>query len=392
MEQFSELNVVVQKYGGSSVADLSGIQRVAARVVQTAQRGYRVVVVVSAMGNTTNELISLARSVSTNPKRRELDLLVSVGERVSMTLLAMAIEEQGWSAQSFTGSQSGIITDELHVSARILEIRPHRIIRALQEGRIVIIAGFQGVSRHGEVTTLGRGGSDATAVAMAAALGAEYCEICSDVSGVYNADPRVVQQAQKLDEISLDGALELSRAGAKVLQAEALAFAQKKNIQLYASATFAASGSGTRLPPGPPPQEVTAVAADDQLLWLVAPSLEHAECVKGAIRRCWSEENTTHLLVDMRNVHDLSVLPAGWQSRGRWASISLLGGAVSRDPEIVWKSVQLMEKHLMKMWWSEGALWTALIPVEEVKDAQRSLYEAFFPEDHHEGQRSKKNT
>ena len=169
--------IIVQKYGGSSVSDIESIQRVAHRIAQTVRSGWKVVVVVSAMGNTTDSLISLARMISSQPTRRELDLLISVGERISMTLLAMAVSQEGVKARSFTGSQSGIITDEQHVSATIVEVRPHRIQKALEDNCVAIIAGFQGMSRNKEVTTLGRGGSDATAVALTAALGAQVCEI-----------------------------------------------------------------------------------------------------------------------------------------------------------------------------------------------------------------------
>ena len=239
--------IVVQKYGGSSVADIAGIQTVAKRIVDTVREGWQVVVVVSAMGNTTNELLSLAKAVSSSPKRRELDLLVSVGERISMTLLAMAVEDMGVRAKSFTGSQSGIITDENHISATILAVRPFRIEKALKDGFVSIVAGFQGMSRKKEVTTLGRGGSDTTAVALAAALGAEFCEICSDVDGVYTADPRIVRDAKKLKEMSLKDAWVLSKHGAKVLQAAALEYALSQNIELCANATSQKIGSGTLL-------------------------------------------------------------------------------------------------------------------------------------------------
>ena len=232
------MSIVVQKYGGSSVADVARIRSVAARVVATVHAGHQVVVAVSAMGNTTSELLALARSVSSRPGRRELDLLISVGERVSMTLLAMAIQDLGIDAASFTGSQSGIITDERHVAARVLEVRPYRIREALDAGQVAIVAGFQGVSRAREVTTLGRGGTDTTAVVLAAALGAEYCEICSDVDGIYSADPRVVPQARKLDEMPLDGAIALGAAGSKVLLTDALEYARRHGVKLHAGATL----------------------------------------------------------------------------------------------------------------------------------------------------------
>ena len=183
------MSIVVQKYGGSSVADVSKMRKVAERVMQTKRLGHDVVVVVSAMGDTTDDLLMLAKRVSPNPERRELDMLLTAGERISMALLSIAIRELGGDAISFTGSQSGIITNDRHVDARIVEVRPFRVQDELARGRIVVIAGYQGVSYRREVTTLGRGGSDTTAVAMAAALGAEYCEICSDVDGVYTADP-----------------------------------------------------------------------------------------------------------------------------------------------------------------------------------------------------------
>ena len=195
------MGVVVQKYGGSSVADVQKLKQVAERIMRTRKQGHDVVVVVSAMGDTTDELLAMAKQVSPRPDRRELDMLLSAGERVSMALLSMAIRGLGGDAISFTGSQSGIITSDRHVDARIIEVRPFRVQDELARGKIVVIAGFQGVSYRKEVTTLGRGGSDTTAVAMAAALNADYCEICSDVDGVYSADPRVVTAAATSDDV-----------------------------------------------------------------------------------------------------------------------------------------------------------------------------------------------
>ena len=227
--------VVVQKYGGSSVADVTRIQQVAQRIMRTKAAGYDVAVVVSAMGDTTDELLALARKVSANPDRRELDMLLSAGERISMALLTMAIRELGGDAISFTGSQSGIITNDRHVDARIVEVRPFRVQDELARGRVVVIAGYQGVSYRREVTTLGRGGSDTTAVAMAAALGAEWCEICSDVDGVYTADPRVVPGAERVDTLTYEETQELAESGAKVLNAQAVEFAKEKGIAIYAA-------------------------------------------------------------------------------------------------------------------------------------------------------------
>ncbi len=235
-----ERPIVVQKYGGSSVADVERLGHVADRVAETA-RAHRVVVVVSAMGKTTDELYALARSVAPAPSRRELDMLLSCGERISMALLAMALEKRGLPAVSFTGSQSGIITNDRHSGARIIEVRPVRIEDELARGRVVIVAGFQGMSYKREITTLGRGGSDTTAVALAAALGASWCEICSDVDGVYSADPRVVPNARRIDEISYEEMAELALHGAKVLNAEAVAWAERANIEILARATRSAA-------------------------------------------------------------------------------------------------------------------------------------------------------
>jgi aspartate kinase len=229
--------IVVQKYGGSSVADVQKLRRVAERVMRTRQQGHEVVVVVSAMGDTTDDLLAMAKQVSENPDRRELDMLLTAGERISMALLSMAIRELGGDAISFTGSQSGIITNDRHVDARIIEVRPFRVQDELARGKVVVIAGFQGVSYRREVTTLGRGGSDTTAVAMAAALDADYCEICSDVDGVYSADPRVVATARRIRTLSYEETQELAESGAKVLNAQAVEFAKEKGIAIYARAT-----------------------------------------------------------------------------------------------------------------------------------------------------------
>jgi aspartate kinase len=229
--------VIVQKYGGSSVADVHKLKSVAARVMRTRDEGHQVVVVVSAMGDTTDDLLGMAKQVSANPDRRELDMLLSAGERISMALLSMAIRELGGDAISFTGSQSGIITNDRHVDARIIEVRPFRVQDEVARGKIVVVAGYQGVSYKKEVTTLGRGGSDTTAVAMAAALDAEYCEICSDVDGVYSADPRVVAGARRIPALSYEETQEMAESGAKVLNAQAVEFAKEKGIAIYARAT-----------------------------------------------------------------------------------------------------------------------------------------------------------
>jgi aspartate kinase len=239
-------NIVVQKYGGSSVADVDKLKQVAQRIVRTRRSGKKVVVVVSAMGKTTNQLLEKARAISPSPSRRELDMLLTCGEREAMALLSMAVAEEGFEAISFTGSQAGIMTNDRHSGARIVEVRPYRIEDELERGRIVIVAGFQGVSYKREITTLGRGGSDTTAVALAAALRADYCEICSDVEGIFTADPRIVSAAELLEAISHDEMLELAAQGAKVLHDAAVEVARRSDIALWARAT-AEDGGGTRI-------------------------------------------------------------------------------------------------------------------------------------------------
>jgi aspartate kinase len=233
------VGLVVQKYGGSSVADAEGIKRVAKRIVDTRRAGHDVVVAVSAMGDTTDELVDLAQQVSPLPPGRELDMLLTAGERISMALLAMAIANLGHQARSYTGSQAGVITDSSHGKARIIDVTPGRIRSALDEGAIVIVAGFQGVSQDTkEITTLGRGGTDTTAVALAAALGAEVCEIYTDVDGVFSADPRIVPTARRLPRISYEEMLEMAACGAKVLHLRCVEYARRYNIPVHVRSSF----------------------------------------------------------------------------------------------------------------------------------------------------------
>ena len=231
--------LVVQKYGGSSVADADGIKRVAQRIVAARKAGNSVVVVVSAMGDTTDELRDLANQVSPAPPGRELDMLLTAGERISMALLAMAIANLGLEARSFTGSQAGVITDSTHGKARIIDITPGRIQAALDDGSIPIVAGFQGVSQTTkDITTLGRGASDTTAVALAAALGADYCEIFTDVDGVFTADPRIVPGARRLPRISYEEMLEMAACGAKVLMLRCVEYARRYQMPIHVRSSF----------------------------------------------------------------------------------------------------------------------------------------------------------
>jgi len=229
---------VVMKFGGTSVGDTEKLKSVARRLVTAREQGNRVVGVLSAMGQTTDELVALAGQISERPHPRELDMLVSVGERISCALAAMAIHDLGHEAISLTGSQAGIVTDTVHGKAKIVEVRAKRIHEALDEGKIVLVAGFQGVSTAFEVTTLGRGGTDLTAAAVAAALGADACEIYTDVEGVYTADPRIVPSARKLHAVSYDEMLEMAASGAKVLQLRSVEFARNHGVKLHVRSTF----------------------------------------------------------------------------------------------------------------------------------------------------------
>ncbi|MFP5347577.1 MAG: aspartate kinase [Actinomycetes bacterium] len=233
------MGLVVQKYGGSSVSDAEGIKRVAKRIVDTRKAGNDVVVVVSAMGDTTDELLDLAEQVSPLPPGRELDMLLTAGERISMALLAMAIANLGHEARSFTGSQAGVITDSVHGRARIIDVTPGRISQAIKDGAIAIVAGFQGVSQESkDITTLGRGGSDTTAVALASALDADVCEIYTDVDGVFTADPRIVPTARRLETLTYEEMLELAACGAKVLMLRCVEYGRRSGVPIHVRSSF----------------------------------------------------------------------------------------------------------------------------------------------------------
>jgi aspartate kinase len=238
--------LIVQKFGGSSVANVERIQNVAKRVVSYKKKGFDLVVVVSALGDTTDELITLAHEINTEPSEREMDMLLSTGEQISVSLLAMAIHKLGYEAISFTGAQVGIITDAIHTRARILKINADRIKEALTQGKIVIVAGFQGVTLNQDITTLGRGGSDLTAVALAKELNASECEIYTDVEGVYTTDPRIELKAKKLNEITYDEMLEMASLGAQVMQSRSIEVAKKFNVPIHVRSSFSGN-PGTRI-------------------------------------------------------------------------------------------------------------------------------------------------
>jgi aspartate kinase len=345
--------IVVQKYGGSSVADTQRIRKVAQRIADTRRQGNQVCVVVSAMGTTTNDLLAKAREITAAPSRRELDMLLTCGERAAMALLSMAVHELGYEAVSLTGSQSGIITNDRHSGARIIEVRPVRVLDELERGRVVIVAGFQGVSYKREITTLGRGGSDTTAVALAAALGAERCEICSDVDGVYTADPRIVSAAELLDAISHDQMLELAAHGAKVLHAEAVEAARRFGVALYARAT-SGGGEGTRIdvPDGAVrANRVSGVTGHKNLVRLrargpqaTAALLAVAQEEKLPIQALAGETDRAELVLALDDVPDWSAVRE--RARGRVAELVVQEGlgAVSVAGDFAGRDASLVER------------------------------------------------
>ncbi len=320
--------IVVQKYGGSSMADVQKMQKVADRIAATKAAGRDVVVVVSAMGDTTDDLLALAKQVSESPARRELDMLLSAGERISMALLSMALNARGVPAVSFTGSQSGIVTNDSHTNARIVEVRPFRVQDELARGKVVIVAGYQGVSYRRDVTTLGRGGSDTTAVALAAALDAD-CEIYSDVEGVYTADPRVVPDARRLAELGYEEMQELAESGAKVLNAQAVEFAKERGIAIYARATRGGGETVVRKSPPRAPGRVVGVASESGLVVVTTgdhgPGLlmdvlahldERQATGKQLLFQEWpSRGGSGSLVLSLENIHDFPALRREVSSR-----------------------------------------------------------------------------
>jgi aspartate kinase len=395
------MSVVVQKYGGTSVADAQKLRQVAERVMRTRNHGHQVVVVVSAMGNTTDELLAMAKQISANPERRELDMLLSAGERISMALLSMAIRELGGDAISLTGSQSGIITTDRHVDARIIEVRPFRVHEALEQGKIVVVAGFQGVSRKKEVTTLGRGGSDTTAVAMAAALDAEYCEICSDVDGVYSADPRVVPAATRIPTLSYEETQEMAEAGAKVLNAQAVEFAKEKGIVIYARATGgpppgpdpSTDGTVVREHPSRTPGVVAGVASERDIILLESDAppgellgLLDRYGVSG--KQLHVMGGRTNLVISRENLHDESRLREALNSELRGgttlvdglAAVSAIGVGINATYQNVRVGSEVLATATIqaKATATSSFRITWMVPRDRTDDAVRALHRRFL--------------
>jgi len=390
--------IVVQKYGGSSVATPEKLQAVARRIADTVAQGYRVCAVVSAMGKTTDGLLAQAKALSDNPNPRELDMLLSTGERVSVSLLAIALGELGLPAVSFTGSQSGIITNTRHNRARIVEVRPFRLLDELDQGKVIVVAGYQGVSYTREITTLGRGGTDTTAVALAAALNAEHCEICSDVDGVYSADPRLAPAAERIPELSHDAMIALARAGSKVLNQDCVEHAARHGVAIFAKATFGPrddTGTVVRTNPAKEPRILTAIAHREKLLEIELPAghdpgalievltqvnaLPHA--VMGGNRRpIWAH-------IPPENCHRLDVLKERLAQRfGEAAvlredrgSVTLVGPGLGEAPDVVLRASGIIRELAPDAETMLGPLELGFVlPRATVHEAVRRLHAALF--------------
>ncbi len=360
--------IVVQKYGGSSLSDPEKIKAVARRIVHTKEQGHQVVAVVSAMGKSTDHLLGLVRSVTDTPKNRELDMLLSTGERISMALLSMAIHDLGHEALSFTGSQCGIITNDSHSNAKIIEVRPVRIQDELEKGRIVILAGFQGMSYRREITTLGRGGSDTTAVALAASLNAKYCEICSDVAGVYSADPRTQANAQPIPSLNYHEMEAIGRAGAKVLNPDAIEFARQRGLEVWLTSTFDEQERNGTLLLKPLEKAARAVAVARRDRWLrihliteqagdiptLLGLLQHLEVPETEIVYTQGNHQQGHvtLSLDPTNLHSTSKLQLElykvFSDRLRFeeslASVSVLGNRIGQDVSFIAKAFSALQE------------------------------------------------
>jgi len=331
---------------------------VAQQVVDACKRGNRVVVVVSAMGDTTDDLFQLAKTIAPQPPRRELDMLLSAGERISMALLSMAIQNLGFEAISLTGSQSGILTNDRHFDARIIEVRPIRIQDELEKGKVVIVAGYQGMSYKREITTLGRGGSDTTAVALAAALDASACEIYSDVDGVYTADPRVVVDAKQLSSVTYEEMEEMARAGARVLHAEAIAFARKHQIALYARATGGSTqGTLVRKDLGPEQDNQTnmTVSCRKDLRWVTCSADDCDSTLQWMTQRelqpafaSWAT-GQSHWFFCADELPQLEEAVQELKEKGssivirEVSAVSLVGSDVSQDPMCMPRALKLLQ-------------------------------------------------
>src|ERR1035437_910140 len=368
------MKCIVQKYGGTSVADIDKIKLIAEKIAKTKEEGYNIAVVVSAIGKTTNQLIEMARLISPDPPKRELDMLLSTGERTTMALLCIALHELGIEAVSLTGSQAGIVTNDAHNDAKVIEVRPFRVQDEMEKGKVVVVGGFQGVSYRRDITTLGRGGSDTTAVALAAALNAERCEIYSDVPGIYSADPSIVAASEHLPEISYQQMQEMSLAGAKVMNAAAIQFAKESNIAIYARSTFE-PGKETiirRLPTGAP-KGVRAVVSELELVRIRLSSTTAEDSFKAALSFFSKNQisikelnyfinsgdnNNISFLISYSNIygwekikkHLLDTFQGHIQIEENLSAISIIGEGLTNGVDILNDTISYLEDNQIKIY------------------------------------------
>ena len=367
------MKCIVQKYGGTSVADIDKIKLIANKIAKTKKEGYNIAVVVSAIGKTTNQLIEMARLISPDPPKRELDMLLSTGERTTMALLCIALHELGIEAVSLTGSQAGIVTNDVHNDAKVIEVRPFRVQDEMEKGKVVVVGGFQGVSYRRDITTLGRGGSDTTAVALAAALNAERCEIYSDVPGVFSADPSIVAAAEHLPEISYQQMQEMSLAGAKVMNAAAIQFAKESNIAIYARSTFE-PGKETvirRLPTGTT-KGVKAIVSELEIVRIRLSGINAGDSFKNILsffrdkqipikelNYFISSGNKANIsfIISYSNIyswakvkeHLLNILPELIQFEENLSAVSIIGEGLTNDVDILNDTISYLEESQIKI-------------------------------------------
>jgi aspartate kinase len=388
--------VIVQKYGGSSVADADKIKKIASLIAAVKKNGNDVVAVVSAMGKTTNQLIEMAQSLSSDPEKRELDMLLSTGERITMALLCIALNDLGIKAISLTGSQSGIITNDRYNDARVIEVRPFRVQDELAKGQVVVIGGFQGVSYKRDITTLGRGGSDTSAVALAAALNAERCEIYSDVDGVYTADPNLIKEAKHLPEMSFPQLQEMSEAGAKVLNAQAVQFAKEAKIAIYARSTFN-PGRETIIREAQPSDKTTVIAVvhETDIIRVILEKAGISELLEFLESRGISVKELNYLFTDNNGFRTSFVISKknvhSWNKTEKeltgmfdqkimiddtLGAVSIIGEGFSRDNKIITGTLAILAENNIGLY---GAATTSfrlsvLIKKEQVEKASGLLH------------------
>ncbi|HEU0303544.1 MAG TPA: aspartate kinase [Gaiellaceae bacterium] len=389
----SPQSTLVMKFGGTSVADTERLKAVAKRIVAAREQGERVVAVLSAMGDSTDELVSLAYEMSPQPKPRELDMLISVGERISCALAAMAIHDLGHEAISLTGSQAGIVTDTTHGKAKIVDVRARRIHEALDAGRVVLVAGFQGVSTDFDITTLGRGGSDTTAVALAVALGAEVCEIYTDVDGVFTADPRVAPEARKLHAVSYEEMLEMAASGAKVLQLRSVEFARNHGVTLHVRSSFGPVAGTWVIEEDERMLEKAMISGvthtlDETLYWvddvpaatLFAALAERGVNVDTIVQTGEAEIVFSAPSDDSATIADtLGGLGVTWRSRDDLGKVSLIGAGMKSHPGVAAKMFAVLDEESIepKIVTTSPIKVACHVPREDVERAVRALHHAF---------------